>query len=259
MIFLYQTKDDIRIIQCDSIENIYTWIDAAFAVHTNMRSHTGGAISFGTGVIHAKSSKQKINTKSSTEAEVVGLSEYLPYNLWLLSFLDAQGFGIKSNVIFQDNQSAMKMERNGRTSCTGNSRHIHIKYFFVKDRVDKGEVAIHYCPTAEMLADFFTKPLQGHLFHKFRDVIMGWKHISSLNPPNESALKERVESSMNSSIVSAVSSPIKEDNKKGTKVRFLIPPRSCDPQKLVNSNVTNMEINALGNDKRSDEYFGNTH
>ena len=83
MTFLNQTKDDVRIIQCDSIENIYTWIDAAFVVHTNMRSHTGGTISFGTGVIHAKSSKQKINTKTSTEAEVVGLSEYLPYNLWL--------------------------------------------------------------------------------------------------------------------------------------------------------------------------------
>ena len=83
--YLNQTKNDIQIIGCDSIGKIFTWIDAAYAVYNNMRSHTGGIMSFGRGSIHAKSSKQKLNTKSSTEAEVVGLSEYLPYNLWLIS------------------------------------------------------------------------------------------------------------------------------------------------------------------------------
>ena len=157
-----------------------------------MRSHTGGTMSFGWGVVHAKSSKQKLNTKSSTEAEVVGLSEYLPYNIWFLNFLNAQGYTITNNIVYQDNQSAMRMEKNGRNSCTGNSRHIHIKYFFVKDRVDNNELKIQYCPTAEMLADFFTKPLQGALFKKFRDVIMGWKHITTLRQPTECDLKERV-------------------------------------------------------------------
>ena len=108
----------------------------------------------------------------------------------LIMFLTAQGYYVASNVIYQDNQSAIRMERNGRNSCTGNSRHIHIRYFFVKDRVDKGEMSIGYCPTAQILADFFTKPLQGALFHKFRDVIMGYKHITSLSPPMS---KERVE------------------------------------------------------------------
>ena len=74
----------------------------------------------------------------------------------------------------------MLMLKNGRNSCTGNSRHIDIRYFFVKDRIDKGEVRIEYCPSLIMLADYFTKPLQGYLFKKFRDVIMGYKHISTL-------------------------------------------------------------------------------
>ena len=56
-------------------------IDAAFAVHMDMRSHTGGLTSFGRGMIHCRSSKQKLNTKSSTEAEVVGVSEYIPFNM----------------------------------------------------------------------------------------------------------------------------------------------------------------------------------
>ena len=191
--FLNKTKGDVRVIGCDSLKNLYTWIDASFAVHNNMRSHTGGTMSFGWGTIHAKSSKQKLNTKSSKEAEIVGLSEYLPYNIWLINFLAAQGYSIQDNVVFQDNQSAIRMERNGRNSCTRNSRHIHIKYFFVKDRVDKKELRIQYYPTAEMLADFFTKPLQGALFHKFRDVLMGWKHITTLRSPSVSDLKEHVE------------------------------------------------------------------
>ena len=194
MTFLQQTKDDIRIIQCDDITKIFTWIDAAYAVHHNMRSHTGGTMSFGTGVIHAKSPKQKLNTKSSTEAELVGLSEYIPYNIWLFNFLNAQGYQIESNIVFQDNQSAIRMENNGRNSCTGNSRHINIRYFFVKDRIDKGELVIQYCPTLDMLADYFTKPLQGKLFHKFREVIMGWKHVNTLTSitDDENGLKERV-------------------------------------------------------------------
>ena len=52
--------------------------------------------------------------------------------------------------------------------------------FWVKDRVDKKEVRIEYCPTTLMLADYFTKPLQGNLFRRFRDVIMGHKHINDL-------------------------------------------------------------------------------
>ena len=73
------------------------------------------------------------------------------------------------------------MLKNGRNSCTGNSRHINIRYFFVKDRVDKGEVRVEYCPTLQMLGDFFTKPLQGALYIKFRDVIMGYEPTTSLN------------------------------------------------------------------------------
>ena len=58
----------------------------------------------------------------------------------------------------------MKLEVNGRNSCTGNSQHTDIRYFFVKDHVSKGEVKIEYYPTDIMSADFFTKPVQNSLF-----------------------------------------------------------------------------------------------
>ena len=87
--------------------------------------------------------------------------------------MKSQGYDIKKKTLFQDNQSAIRMEKNGQNSCTGNSRHIDIRYFFVHDRVKSGEIKVVYCPTESMVADFFTKPLQGNIFRVFRDAVMG--------------------------------------------------------------------------------------
>ena len=110
------------------------------------------------------------------------VSKYVLYKICLINFMEAQGYKFKDKVLFQDNMSAMKMERNGRNSCTGNSRHISIRYFFVKDQLDKKEFRLDYCPTGNMIADFFTKPLQGALFNRFRGVLMGWEHIVTISP-----------------------------------------------------------------------------
>eukprot|EP00957_Ditylum_brightwellii_P142951 10892309-Ditylum_brightwellii.AAC.1 len=72
----------------------------------------------GYGLLTGKSAMEKLNVKSSTEAELVRLAEYLPYNIWLLMFLKEQGYGIVNNVIFRDNKSAILLEKNGRNSCT---------------------------------------------------------------------------------------------------------------------------------------------
>jgi hypothetical protein len=66
------------VLGADNLTSLRTWVDASYAVHPDMRSHTGGVMSFGTGGLIGKSSKQKLNTKSSTEAETVGASDYLP-------------------------------------------------------------------------------------------------------------------------------------------------------------------------------------
>ena len=72
--FLKDTIDDVRIIGASSLRDLYMWIDASYAVHENMRGHTGGVMSFGTGVVHARAEKQKLNVKSSTECELVETS-----------------------------------------------------------------------------------------------------------------------------------------------------------------------------------------
>ena len=69
------------------------------------------------------------------------------------------------------------MDRTGRASSGQRTRHINIRYFFIKNRVESGELSIIYCPIDEMVVDFFTKPLQGKKFFKFRDLILGAKQI----------------------------------------------------------------------------------
>ena len=164
----------------DDLCKLQTWVDASYAVHPDMRSHTGGMMSFGTGGLICKSVKQKLNTKSSTEAELVGVSDYLPNTIWMRMFMEGQGYKLTENILHQDNESAIKMEKNGRASAGSKSKHVKIRYFWVKDVMKSDGMEIRHCPTLKMLADFFTKPLQGQLFYKLRDVILGYKHISSL-------------------------------------------------------------------------------
>jgi hypothetical protein len=178
------------ILGCDGTGTMYWYVDASFAVHHNMRSHTGGMMTFGTGAAISMSTKQKINTKSSTEAELVGVDDSLPYNIWCLYFLREQGYqanqrnnktnnneGLKflghRNILYQDNTSSIKLESNGKASSTKRTRHINIRYFMITDRIKKKEIEVEYCPTGDMLADYFTKPLQGSLFRRMRNAIMG--------------------------------------------------------------------------------------
>jgi len=72
------------------------------------------------------------------------------------------------------------------------SRHIAIRYFWIKDRIKAEDITIRHCPTLQMVADFFTKPLQGSLFKNFRDVIMGHKHMDTLALLAPMPLEERV-------------------------------------------------------------------
>jgi hypothetical protein len=145
-----------------------------------MKSHTGGVISFGVGGLIGKLWKQKLNTKSSTEAELVGASDYLPHTLWVKMFMEAQGYKIAENYFEQDNKSAIKLEKNGRLSAGPRSRHINIRHFWMKDRVKNAGITIRHCLTLLMIGDFFTKPLQGALFRKFRDVILGSQHVDTI-------------------------------------------------------------------------------
>jgi hypothetical protein len=179
MSWLKQTATDVRIIGADDLLHMIVLIDSAHAVHDNMRGHTGGVTSFGTGLVDQKSSKQKMNTRSSTETEHVGTSEYLPKAIFFELFMTAQGYP-PNTTLAKDNISEIRMLINGKKSCTSNSKHVAIKYFWCTDRIQNGNITVKHCPTEKMIADYMSKPVQGKLFHTFRNVIMGWAHISTL-------------------------------------------------------------------------------
>lgn len=155
-------------LEADEMSIAKWWVDASFAVHMDMKSHTGGVLSMGKGAVYATSKRQGLNTTSSTEAEVVGVSDLMPMVCWTRNFLEEQGFEMKPAKVHQDNMSAMLLEKNGKRSSGKRTRHIEIRYYFITDRYKRGELDIQHCPTDKMIADFFTKPLQGSPFYSFR-------------------------------------------------------------------------------------------
>jgi hypothetical protein len=175
-------------LEADDNQPFKWWIDASFAVHPDMKSHTGGLLSLGKGGVYGMSTRQKLVTKSSTEAELVGVSNVLPQVIWTRNFLLAQGYQVRDSVVYQDNKSVILLEENGRMSSGKRTRHINIRHFFITNQVAGKEVSIQYCPTGDMVSDFFTKPLQGALFRKLRSIIMNsgphdhdhWNHRSVL-------------------------------------------------------------------------------
>jgi hypothetical protein len=112
--------------------------------------------------------------------------------IWTKRFMKEQGYDLDENIFYQDNQSTIKIEKNGRKSCGPQSRHIDIRYFFIKDRLNSEGIVIEYCPTEQMLADFFTKPLQGGVFRRLRDVVMGHSHTDVLKTFAPDVPQERV-------------------------------------------------------------------
>jgi len=102
------------------------WVDASFAIHPDYKSHTGEVLLLGKGGVIGISRKQRLNTKSSTEAEVVGVDDASSQILWTNYSIKAQGYQINETLVYQDNQSAILLEKNGKQSSGKRTRHMNI-------------------------------------------------------------------------------------------------------------------------------------
>jgi hypothetical protein len=118
----------------------------------------------GKGAMSSYSRKMKVNIQSSTETELIAADLFMPEMLRTLHFIQAQGFSAESVGLYQDNISTQLLIKNGRMSSGKCTKHIKAKFFFIKDRVDDGEIKVLDCPTHEMWAGVMTKPLQGMAF-----------------------------------------------------------------------------------------------
>ena len=174
--YLKSTRDLYLILRIDGEVPILKWsVDASFATHPDFRSHSGAIMRMGDsgGAIITGSLKQKLNTRSSTEAEIVAIDDFIAKMLWTKHFLERQQFPYGGTTLYQDNSSAIHLQSKGFEVTGKRMRHLNIRYFFARDCVSCGLLRIQHQSTKEIEADFMSKPLQGRAFLNFRDSILG--------------------------------------------------------------------------------------
>ena len=170
--YLHSTRSLKLTLFAESLSNIVWYVDASHQLHDDCKGHTGSLLIFGRGAATSSSTKHKIPSKSSCESEIIGLYDKIGDVLWTCHFLEAQGYKIKTNIIYQDNMSTLSLAKNGYVSSSKRTKHIKAKYFFVRHFHKTGELDLQYCPTERMWADVLTKPLQGAKFRLMRAFLM---------------------------------------------------------------------------------------
>lgn len=154
----------------DNQEELVGYADANWAESkVDRKSNSGFIFKLFGGTISWSCKKQTCVALSSTEAEFVALSEACKEAEWLRRVLNDFGHTCQTaTVIYEDNQSCLKMIEEEKFS--NRSKHIDVKYYFVKDYVDKSLIRCVYCPTESMVADLLTKPLPGHRIKTLREM-----------------------------------------------------------------------------------------
>ncbi len=193
-------------ISCNSLDKLTWYIDGSYAIHEDMKGHSGAVLLIGDSTVLSRSNKQKVNTRSSTEAELIAVDDTLPTMQWAKSFMMDQGYDLET-AIKEDNKSTMLLMKNGRLSAGKRTKHLDIRYFYVKDLLERGIVSIEHCATEDMVADFFTKPIQGKRFQILRDVILN---------RNTEASPSQYRSVLGNSTENIVSGETRDSGKTGT-------------------------------------------
>jgi hypothetical protein len=181
--YLRSTRSLCLTLFADSLTDIRWYVDASHLTHDNCKGHTGSILTFGKGATTSSSNKQKLPSKSSTESKLIGLYDKVGDILWTRNFMEAQGYTIATNIVFQDNMSTLFLAKNGHISSSKRTKHIKAKYFFIRHYHNSGEIDLRYCPTEEMWSDVLTNPLQGLKFNQLRAFLMNCPVDYSEDPP----------------------------------------------------------------------------
>jgi hypothetical protein len=138
MNYIHATREDITKMSANNTQTIKWYVDLSFAVHKDMRSHTGAIMTLGKGAMSLDSTKQKVNARSLTKSEMIAVDNMISKVLWTKRFIEAQEHIVKANIVYQDNTSAMKLEMNGKASSGKMTKHFDIKFFYLTDLVKRG-------------------------------------------------------------------------------------------------------------------------
>jgi hypothetical protein len=135
------------------------------------KSTTGYCTFINNNLISWNSKKQRTVALSSTEAEYMAINEVAKELMWLRIILKEMNVKVKTpSILYVDNQSAIKISENDTEH--DRTKHIDIRYYFIRDLISSGEMKLRWVSTGEQLADIFTKPLGGTIFTNLRDILM---------------------------------------------------------------------------------------
>jgi hypothetical protein len=116
------------------------YVDGSHNIHWDCKGHAGAMFTLGEGAVSSYSRKLKTNTRSSTETELVGAEMYMPEMLWSLYFIQSQRYDMETIELYQDNKSTELLMKNGWFLRGKRTKHIKVKFFFIKYRIDSGEM-----------------------------------------------------------------------------------------------------------------------
>ena len=165
------TKDFGILYEADRDFNLTGYTDSDWAGSTDDRKSTSGYVFLlGNKAISWASKKQTTVALSSAEAEYMAATSAACEATWLRKILqDVQQDSKTPTVIHCDNMSAIAMTKN--PVFHSRTKHIEIRYHFIRELVERGEIKMEFCKTEEQLADIFTKPIATEKFIKFRDML----------------------------------------------------------------------------------------
>jgi hypothetical protein len=134
-------------------------------------STTGWLVKIGSGPVSWCSKKQSIVALSSTESEYIAAGSAVQELLWLRGMLRELGAAPATTTVFCDNQGAKALAESSRQHAR--TKHINVRYHFIRHHVRSGEIQVDWIPTAQQQADILTKALGAQVFLPLRDKIMG--------------------------------------------------------------------------------------
>ena len=114
-----------------------------------------------------------MNVARSTESELVSIADVLGMIMWFKYFMEAKGYAIENNILYQDNKSTILLAKNRRILDGKNSKQIKNRFFLIPDKVAQRELDIRHMGNKSMWADVNTKPVNGEIFRIFRSEMMG--------------------------------------------------------------------------------------
>ena len=169
--YLQGTKEFELFYKKGEKSDLIGFIDSDYAGDQDDRTSTSGYVFIlGSGVVLWSSKKQLIVTLSTTEAEFVAATSCVCQAIWLKRILEQLHFKRREPIaIFCDNNSAIKLSKN--PVLHGRSKHIDVKFHFLRDLTKAGTIELIYCRSEDQLADIFTKPLKLPSFLKLRELL----------------------------------------------------------------------------------------